>query len=89
MNNSSTEKLFAIIAELQSAKISFSLVITREDAITILAVVPGQRWEIDIFLNGEVWFEVFRSQGDILTEQQLIETIRREGKGEGEEKGTF
>lgn len=71
------ELLFSIIAELQKAKISFSLDVTRENAITILATVPGQRWEIDVFKDGEVEVEVFQSGGQIYDYNHLGEMIRK------------
>lgn len=76
MTKFSTDKLFSIAAALRDAKISHSLALTRDDAITIVAAVPGQRWEIDVFVNGEIEFEVFRSGGTILTDKELTQMIR-------------
>lgn len=77
MTGTSSELLFSIIAALEKAKISFSLAINLENAISILAVVPGQRWEIDVFENGEVYFEIFRSGGDIHDQNHLWEMIQQ------------
>ena len=76
MTESGTEKLFAIVAELAEAKISYSLDVYREGAISILVAVPGQRWEIDVFSGGEVDVEVFESRGSILDESHLTAMIQ-------------
>lgn len=77
MSDDQTCKIFEIISDLQISKISFSLEITREDAITVLVAVPGQRWEIDVFKDGEVDVEVFRSNGDIFGREQLSDMIKK------------
>lgn len=71
------EKLLDTIASLQRAKIPYSLAVTRDDAITILATVPGQRWEIDVFRNGSVDLDVFQSEGGIQSEERLTELVAR------------
>jgi len=38
----------------------------RDDSIAIDAVLPGQRWEIEFFLDGEPAVEVFKSDGKVL-----------------------
>lgn len=55
------EKLWAIQAKLEEAQIDHSLVIYRDDAISIAANVPGEKWEIDIREDGEIDFEIFKS----------------------------
>jgi hypothetical protein len=67
--------LLRIMEELAKAKIAYSLADAREDAITIRAVVPGQRWEIDVLRDGGIDFEVFRGDGTILGEKELRESI--------------
>lgn len=59
MSEPFTHKLYAIVDALHEAKISHSLVITRDDAITILAAVPGERWEIDVFSTGASMLKSF------------------------------
>jgi hypothetical protein len=70
-----TQKLFAIIESLKQARISHSLYLNRDDAVTVLAVVPGYYWEIDVFKNGDVEVEVFSSDGEILDEIRLAALI--------------
>lgn len=73
----STHKLFSIADALSVASIYFSLHRTRDNAVTILAVVPGERWEIDVFDDGHVDVEVFRSTGTIEGESFLTALIAR------------
>ena len=77
MMEKNSELLFSIISALEKAKISFSLEVTREDAITILATVPGQRWEIDVFKDAEVEIEVFHSGGLIYDLNHIGEMIQQ------------
>jgi hypothetical protein len=54
-----------IIQELRTAQVHFVLSTHRDEALSILATVPGERWEIDVLDDGEVEFERFVSSGDI------------------------
>lgn len=76
MTKQTGNALFHIVAALQNAKISFSLSITREDAVSVLAVVPGERWEIDVFSDGTTEVEVFHSEGKIGDASQLDAMIQ-------------
>lgn len=77
MASNQSGKLFELLRELTAANIWFSLGNTREGAVTILAVVPGERWEIDVFEDGEVNFEVFQSDGTIHDEVSLRDRLVR------------
>jgi hypothetical protein len=70
------DTVLAIMEALTRAKIAYSLADCREEAITIRASVPGQRWEIDVLRDGDVDFEVFRADGKIVGETELLESIR-------------
>jgi hypothetical protein len=75
MSSPGTPKVFEIIEALRRGKIAFTLDVTRDNAITILAVVPGQFWEIDVYVDGEVDLEVFASTGDIFDLDELKSLI--------------
>ena len=57
--------LLSILARMKKAKIYCQISYNRSDAISIAAVVPGQRWEIDVFADGSIETEVFQSDGTI------------------------
>jgi len=68
--------IMRIRRELDEAQIYYTLSDYLADAISISAVVPGERWEIDVFADGDVYFERFRSSGKIDDEKALADSIR-------------
>ena len=56
-------KLLKFLTDLESAHIRFTLEHNRTDTIMVLIVVPGERWEVEFYPDGEVEVEVFRSAG--------------------------
>ena len=67
--------LFEIIKQLEAATISFTVTQYRYDSISILAHLPGERWEIDVMEDGDVDFERFVSDGKILEREVLDQHI--------------
>lgn len=70
------KKLTDFLQKLERAKIYFSLDYTSEDSITVLAVVPGQRWEIQFMADGEVAVEKFLSDGRIFEEGETEKLLK-------------
>src|ERR1017187_5102714 len=50
----SPNPLYRILAQLESAKIYFTLTRTRDETVMILAQVPGRHYEIEVFADGEI-----------------------------------
>jgi hypothetical protein len=69
--------LFEIVASLEAAHISHAVTKYRNDAISIVAHLPGERWEIDILEDGDLDFERFVSDGQILEREDLNVYIKR------------
>ena len=69
--------LFDIIEQLETAKISYTVSKYRYDAVSILAHLPGERWEIDVMEDGDVDFERFVSNGEVVERSVLDECIQR------------
>jgi hypothetical protein len=67
--------LMDIVRELDAAKIAYTVARNRYDGISIQAVVPGERWEIDVLEDGSVDFERFASDGDIADRDALTACI--------------
>jgi hypothetical protein len=63
--------LLEIVRRLRQSNIHCQVAQYRDDALSIEAVVPGQRWEIDVFVDGTVDVEVFRSDGVMYDEDRL------------------
>ena len=58
------KELISFLERLRAAKISYSLTSVRE-AVMVSIAVPGERWEVEFFEDGEIEVEVFRSNGRI------------------------
>ncbi len=69
--------LFEILAQLDEAKIAYTVTRYRYDSISVLAHLPGERWEIDVMEDGDVDFERFVSNGEILEREDIGEYIKR------------
>ncbi|MCG8461226.1 MAG: hypothetical protein MI919_33485 [Holophagales bacterium] len=57
----SLQKLLDFLQELERHKIFFRLECVRSEAIMVRVDVPGERWEVELFADGEVEVETFRS----------------------------
>ena len=64
-------KLESFLERLCGLGVSFTLHHIREGSIMVVAVVPGERWEIEFFRDGDVEVERFISTGSIEPEQSL------------------
>lgn len=67
---------FELLDVLRSNEIHFSMASYRDGSIMFLATIPGERWEIEVFADGSVELEVFRSGGDIYDADQLLTRIK-------------
>jgi hypothetical protein len=59
----SLQKLLDFLDELERRKIYFRLERERSEAIMVRVDVPGERWEVEFFADGEVEVEMFHSSG--------------------------
>jgi hypothetical protein len=57
--SNSLQALLDFLTGLERAKINFRLDRCREDTILVRVDVPGERWEVEFFANGEVEVERF------------------------------
>ena len=80
-------KLTGIMRALEAAQIHFTVARYRDDAVSIQATVPGERWEIDVLDDGDVDFERFVSDGGVTRgETELRAFIARFAEPAAEEK---
>jgi hypothetical protein len=68
--------IWDVRARLDAAGISHDVEGYRLDAISIVARVPGEYWEIDFLDDGSIDFEVFQSQG-VKTSDDLDARIKQ------------
>lgn len=71
------EKLLHFLAQLKEKKIYFTLEHNSEVTIMVKIAVPGERWEVEFFGDGDVQIEIFRSDGKILREAELDRLFRQ------------
>jgi hypothetical protein len=72
--------LLALLRRLQEAKIASKLRHSRDDAVMMEVLVPGERWEIEYVDYGDevhVEIERFRSDGHIDDESALEELFAK------------
>ncbi len=70
-------KLTAFLAQLDAERIDYSLAHQREDAVLVAVAVPGERWEVEFFVDGSVEVERFVSNDEIYDEAVLQELFDR------------
>ena len=64
------KKLIDFLERLDEKKIYYKLNKVR-DAIMVEVVIPGERWEVEFFANGNVEIEKFISNAEIFDEKEL------------------
>jgi hypothetical protein len=64
------ETLLQFLQRLESRKIWYRMSLGR-DAVMVLLSIPGERWEVEFFPDGQVEVERFVSTGQIEDEQSL------------------
>jgi len=65
------EKLVDFLCRLDKYKIHYRIEHNHDDAVMVIADVPGQKWEVEFFTNGKIEVEIFKSDGEILEEFEL------------------
>jgi len=71
------QKLLDFLSQLESKKIYYTLTKIREEAIMVQVTVPGQRWEIEFFSDGEIEVEVFSKSSGVQGEDLLKQLFDR------------
>lgn len=82
-NSSSFAKLTRFLARLDAEQIYHTLSHHREESVMVNIAVPGQRWEVEFFVDGSVEVERFISAGEMSGEEALAELFEKYG-GEAE-----
>lgn len=62
---------------LTEAGIHFDVRLGRSDSVMFTVVVPGERWEVEFLVSGDVDVEVFTSGGIITDAAKLEELFER------------
>jgi hypothetical protein len=78
------KKLLALSDQLKAADIHHDVTRYREDGVSIIATIPGERWEIDVLDDGEVVVEVYKSQGGCRGEDAIKDLIAKHSNNDDE-----
>ncbi len=68
--------LYRILAQLEAAKIHFTLARVRDETVMIEAHVPGRHYEIEVFADGKIEVEVYKSHDEIGGQELVDELLR-------------
>lgn len=68
--------LIQFLNKLEASKIYYNLSKIR-DSILVSVVVPGERWEIEFMVNGDIEIEKFVSNGEIHDKLLLDELFKK------------
>ena len=80
MNGDAYRAVLGLLRRLECARIFYSLRQSRNDAVLIEVVVPGERWEIELVDYGDEFHwevERFRSSGAIEDESAIRELFAK------------
>ena len=77
MKDKTFSKLLMFLERLDKAKITYSMEHSRDEAVMVNLVVPGEYWEIEFLEDGEIEVECYRSNGKIYDESVLDEMIAK------------
>ena len=64
-------KLLKFLSRLEQLKIHNRIEHNRDESIMVITDVPGQKWEIEFFNDGNIEIEIFKSDGEIRGESEL------------------
>jgi hypothetical protein len=70
------EKLLEFCAALNERGATYELAVVRPEAAMVALTVPGERWEIEFFLDGRVEVERFVSQGVEINAGTMEDALR-------------
>ncbi|MBI4824204.1 MAG: hypothetical protein HY805_08260 [Nitrospirae bacterium] len=77
MKETSLKNLLSFLNRLNGKKISYSLEHNSNNAIMVIVVVPGQRWEVEFFDDGSIEVDRFISTGEIEDESILKDLFEK------------
>jgi hypothetical protein len=69
-------KLLKFLHRLDECKIHYRIEYNREDSVMVITDVPGQKWEVEFFADGNIEIEIFKSDREIRGEMELERFFR-------------
>jgi len=71
----SLQKVFDFLDQLDQRRIHHTLTRARDYALMVRIVVPGERWEVEFFADGQTEVEIFRSDADGLQGEEALDDL--------------
>jgi hypothetical protein len=65
------DALLNFISRLEESNIYYTLEHNRDETIVVVVTVPGERWEVEFYSDGNVEIEIFKSQGEIKDKKEI------------------
>jgi hypothetical protein len=65
--------IFEFLAKLERGHLHYDLASKRLNALMVIVSVPGERWEVEFMADGLLEVERFRSDGNILDAEALVD----------------
>ena len=69
------QKLLDFLSELDGRKIHYRLSRARSEAIMVEIAVPGERWEVEFFADGDFEVEVFGPSPGIVGGEEALKRL--------------
>ena len=67
--------VYALLQQLEAAKIHYTLARVRDDTIMVEVSVPGQHWEIEFMRDGTVEIERYVSAAGVEADTTLLDRL--------------
>ena len=74
--------LLRFLNQLEAWRISYRLEHFREDTLMVTLSVPGERWDVEFFADGNIELEIFGSSSEV-SSTSMEELIKRLEKHSG------
>ena len=69
------KKLLKFLTDLEAHKIHYYLEHNRDDSIMVHIAIPGERWEVEFFIDNHVEIEIFKNSEGVYTDESLLSEI--------------
>ena len=70
-----THPLYALLSELEAAKVFFVLSRHRPDSVLVAIAFVGERVEVDVFDDGHMEVSRFRGNEDVVGGEELVREL--------------
>jgi hypothetical protein len=74
------KKLLQFLTDLEKRNIHYQIEHNRDEFIMVNVAIPGERWEVEFSLKGEVEIEIFTNSKGVFTEEKLLKKLLKAGE---------